>query len=242
MFQQLPTAGLPFQFEQWSQLEGYVDDMLHTGVIDEFDEIRWDLRPSPKFGTLEVRDLRRHPVDVRAAEHLGADALPGRALLLRARRRSRAADRAAVVRPGEQVALGALRDGRDPDPRQARRGGARHDRPAPAARPAGARRRAARLHRRAGRHPRDRRRRRVVPAAASRRRAQRRRARRRGRLRWWRKCARDIRCCTGHDLHHCQARDRRLLVRPAVPVRLDHLALDARGREGPRRRDHTSTS
>jgi glutamate---cysteine ligase / carboxylate-amine ligase len=55
MFQQLPTAGLPFQFEQWSQLEGYVADMMKTGVIDVFDEIRWDLRPSPKFGTLEVR-------------------------------------------------------------------------------------------------------------------------------------------------------------------------------------------
>ena len=27
MFQQLPTAGLPFQFEEWSQLEGYVDDI-----------------------------------------------------------------------------------------------------------------------------------------------------------------------------------------------------------------------
>lgn len=55
MFQQLPTAGLPFQFEEWSQLEHYVDDMIRTGVIDNFDEVRWDLRPSPKFGTLEVR-------------------------------------------------------------------------------------------------------------------------------------------------------------------------------------------
>jgi carboxylate-amine ligase len=55
MFQQLPTAGLPFQFERWEQLEGYVADMLHTGVIDEFSEIRWDLRPSPTFGTLEIR-------------------------------------------------------------------------------------------------------------------------------------------------------------------------------------------
>ncbi|CAN5354464.1 glutamate--cysteine ligase [soil metagenome] len=55
MFQQLPTAGLPFQFEKWDELESYVADMLHTGVIDVFDEIRWDLRPSPKFGTLEVR-------------------------------------------------------------------------------------------------------------------------------------------------------------------------------------------
>jgi len=55
MFQQLPTAGLPFQFDEWSQLERYVADMLSTGVIDVFDEIRWDIRPSPKFGTIEVR-------------------------------------------------------------------------------------------------------------------------------------------------------------------------------------------
>ncbi|WP_182111997.1 MULTISPECIES: glutamate--cysteine ligase [unclassified Actinotalea] len=55
MFQQLPTAGLPFQFDRWEQLEGYAHDMLHTGVIDQIDEIRWDVRPSPRFGTLEVR-------------------------------------------------------------------------------------------------------------------------------------------------------------------------------------------
>ncbi|MDO8105668.1 glutamate--cysteine ligase [Isoptericola sp. b441] len=55
MFQQLPTAGLPFQFETWEQFEAYVADMLHVGVIDEVDEIRWDIRPSPRFGTLEMR-------------------------------------------------------------------------------------------------------------------------------------------------------------------------------------------
>jgi carboxylate-amine ligase len=55
MFQQLPTAGLPFQFEEWGQLEGYVTDMLHVGVIDDFSEIRWDVRPSPRLGTLEMR-------------------------------------------------------------------------------------------------------------------------------------------------------------------------------------------
>jgi len=55
LFQQLPTAGLPFQFERWSDLEGYVDDQLTTGVIDAFSEIRWDIRPSPALGTLEVR-------------------------------------------------------------------------------------------------------------------------------------------------------------------------------------------
>ena len=55
MFQQLPTAGLPFQFERWSDFEAYAGDMLHTGVIDDVSEIRWDLRPSPRFGTLELR-------------------------------------------------------------------------------------------------------------------------------------------------------------------------------------------
>lgn len=55
MFQQLPTAGLPFQFDTWQELERYTGDMMHTGVIDEFSEIRWDLRPSPRFGTLEMR-------------------------------------------------------------------------------------------------------------------------------------------------------------------------------------------
>jgi len=55
LFQQLPTAGLPFGFDRWEQLEQYVGDMMHTGVIDQFDEVRWDIRPAPRFGTLEMR-------------------------------------------------------------------------------------------------------------------------------------------------------------------------------------------
>jgi carboxylate-amine ligase len=55
LFQQLPTAGLPVQFTRWEDLEGYVGDMVHTGVIDVFNEIRWDIRPAPRFGTVEVR-------------------------------------------------------------------------------------------------------------------------------------------------------------------------------------------
>lgn len=55
MFQQLPTAGLPYQFHEWQALEHYVDGMLHTGVIDDFSEVRWDIRPSPLLGTIELR-------------------------------------------------------------------------------------------------------------------------------------------------------------------------------------------
>ncbi|HSE69632.1 MAG TPA: glutamate--cysteine ligase [Nocardioidaceae bacterium] len=55
MFQQLPTAGLPFQFEKWSEFEAFVADQKKTGVIDHVDELRWDIRPSPHLGTVEVR-------------------------------------------------------------------------------------------------------------------------------------------------------------------------------------------
>lgn len=55
MFQQLPTGGLPAHFDQFSDYEGYVADMLHVGIVDELNEIRWDVRPVPRFGTVEMR-------------------------------------------------------------------------------------------------------------------------------------------------------------------------------------------
>jgi carboxylate-amine ligase len=55
MFQQLPTAGLPFQFSSWEDYESYVQDMFTTGVIDTLSEIRWDIRPVPALGTIEMR-------------------------------------------------------------------------------------------------------------------------------------------------------------------------------------------
>lgn len=55
MFQQLPTAGLPFQFQTWQEFEAFVADQKTTGIIDHLNEIRWDIRPSPHLGTIEVR-------------------------------------------------------------------------------------------------------------------------------------------------------------------------------------------
>jgi carboxylate-amine ligase len=55
MFQQLPTAGLPFQFETWSQFEGFAHDQIKTGVIDKLGGLHWDIRPAPQWGTIEVR-------------------------------------------------------------------------------------------------------------------------------------------------------------------------------------------
>jgi carboxylate-amine ligase len=55
MFQQLPTAGLPYPLADWAAYERYVDDLVKTGVIEDHSEVRWDIRPSPKWGTIEVR-------------------------------------------------------------------------------------------------------------------------------------------------------------------------------------------
>ncbi|GAA2061989.1 MULTISPECIES: glutamate--cysteine ligase [Leifsonia] len=55
MFQQLPTAGLPWQFGTWANYEAYVDDLVATGVVEDHSEVRWDIRPSPKWGTVEMR-------------------------------------------------------------------------------------------------------------------------------------------------------------------------------------------
>lgn len=55
MFQQLPTAGLPFQFATWQEYEAFCSDQFTTGVIEGLSDIRWDIRPSPELGTIENR-------------------------------------------------------------------------------------------------------------------------------------------------------------------------------------------
>jgi len=55
VFQQLPTAGLPWLLEDWPAFESYLDDMVRTGVMADATEVRWDIRPAPRWGTIEVR-------------------------------------------------------------------------------------------------------------------------------------------------------------------------------------------
>lgn len=55
VFQQLPTAGLPWPLKSWAEFEGYIDDLVGTGVIDDATEVRWDIRPAPRWGTIEIR-------------------------------------------------------------------------------------------------------------------------------------------------------------------------------------------
>lgn len=55
VFQQLPTAGLPWALHSWAEFENYLDDMVRTGVMADATEVRWDIRPAPRWGTIEVR-------------------------------------------------------------------------------------------------------------------------------------------------------------------------------------------
>ena len=55
VFQQLPTAGLPWPLRDWAEFEAYLDDMVRTGVMADATEVRWDIRPAPRWGTIEVR-------------------------------------------------------------------------------------------------------------------------------------------------------------------------------------------
>ncbi|WP_292832554.1 glutamate--cysteine ligase [Microbacterium sp.] len=55
VFQQLPTAGLPWPLTDWSQYESYLEDLVRTGTLDDSSEVRWDIRPAPRWGTIEVR-------------------------------------------------------------------------------------------------------------------------------------------------------------------------------------------
>jgi len=55
VFENLPRTGIPPQFEAFASYRSYVDTLLTTGSIAEPTHIWWDVRPSEKFPTLEVR-------------------------------------------------------------------------------------------------------------------------------------------------------------------------------------------
>ena len=55
VFESLPRTGIPQQFGSYADYRHYVDVLLATGSIDEPTHIWWDVRPSEKFPTLEIR-------------------------------------------------------------------------------------------------------------------------------------------------------------------------------------------
>jgi glutamate---cysteine ligase / carboxylate-amine ligase len=55
VFESLPTAGLPYQLENWGQFQRFMRTLIGAGSIRSIREVWWDIRPHPNFGTLELR-------------------------------------------------------------------------------------------------------------------------------------------------------------------------------------------
>ena len=55
LYQQLPTAGMPYQFRDWAEWQSYMRDQAISGVINHTGSMHFDIRPASKWGTVEVR-------------------------------------------------------------------------------------------------------------------------------------------------------------------------------------------
>lgn len=55
IFGDLPRTGVPEYFDSSEDYSRYINTLVKTGCIDEPTKIWWDIRPHPKFPTLEFR-------------------------------------------------------------------------------------------------------------------------------------------------------------------------------------------
>ncbi len=55
VFENMPRSGTPPSFAAYCEYQGFIDTLVETGCIDEPTKIWWDIRPHPKFPTLEFR-------------------------------------------------------------------------------------------------------------------------------------------------------------------------------------------
>jgi carboxylate-amine ligase len=55
VFDELPRTGLPHQFASFSEYERTVELLVSAGLIEDATKLWWDLRPSARFPTLEMR-------------------------------------------------------------------------------------------------------------------------------------------------------------------------------------------
>jgi carboxylate-amine ligase len=55
LFENMPRTGPPPAFGSWAEYQAFVDTLVVTNSIDDPTFIWWDIRPHPKFPTLEFR-------------------------------------------------------------------------------------------------------------------------------------------------------------------------------------------
>ncbi len=55
VWNEMPRTGLPHPFDAFSDFQQHVDVLVDAGVIEDATKIWWDLRPSARYPTLEMR-------------------------------------------------------------------------------------------------------------------------------------------------------------------------------------------
>lgn len=55
IFQNLPRTGMPEEFASWGEFQRYVETLVDVGLIEDGTKLWWDIRPSSRYPTLEMR-------------------------------------------------------------------------------------------------------------------------------------------------------------------------------------------
>jgi len=55
IFQNMPRTGIPEEFISYAEYERYVEILVDAGLIEDASKLWWDIRPSAKYPTLEMR-------------------------------------------------------------------------------------------------------------------------------------------------------------------------------------------
>jgi glutamate---cysteine ligase / carboxylate-amine ligase len=55
IFRAFPRVGIPPTYKDWADYEQRIDFMVHSGVIEDYTYLWYDVRPHPSFGTVEIR-------------------------------------------------------------------------------------------------------------------------------------------------------------------------------------------
>jgi carboxylate-amine ligase len=57
LFRGFPRSTIPPAFADWSEYEALVEWCIATAEVEDYTYLWWDIRPSPKLGTVEVRAM-----------------------------------------------------------------------------------------------------------------------------------------------------------------------------------------
>jgi len=55
VFDEMPRTGLPNAFDSWPEYQRHVDALVQAGLIEDATKLWWDIRPSHRYPTLEMR-------------------------------------------------------------------------------------------------------------------------------------------------------------------------------------------